>query len=204
MTSLVAVRLGARAAAWTALGFDVRDGTLRLANGMLRFDEQAPSGIVALMVDDDRPDHPDRPVEVDGLAFERGFGSGDDGDTACELDHVVVMTDSLERTSAAVEATLGLECRRIRDTGQVRQAFHRFADPPAGATRGCILEIVENERVPTPQFWGLVITVDGLDALCGANPDLISLPKPAVQPGRRIATARREADLGTAVAFMSA
>ena len=48
-----------------------------------------------------------------------------------------------------------------------------------------------------------MITVDDLDALCEANPDLIAPPKPAVQPGRRIATARREAALGTAVAFMS-
>jgi hypothetical protein len=196
MTALVAVRLGARSEAWVALGFEIAGGRLLLANGAIAFDDAA-TGLAALVVDEVSGD-------VDGLPVELGT-SVPGGSTAAqaELDHVVVMTDSLERTSAAIEAALGLECRRLRDTGQVRQAFHRFADPVDGGSRGCILEIVENDRVATPQFWGLVITVDDLERLCRSNPDLISPPKSAVQPGRRIATARREAELGTAVAFMS-
>jgi hypothetical protein len=196
MTGLVAVRLGARAEAWSTLGFELTDGELGLANGSVVFDEAAPPGIVALLVDG-------TPADVDGLPFEWGTTSSGPGRRSDEIDHVVVMTNSLERTSAAIETGLGLECRRIRDTGQVRQAFHRFDDPPGATARGCILEIVENSALSEAGFWGLVITVDDLDALCEANPDLISPPRAAVQPGRRIATARREAELGTAVAFMS-
>jgi hypothetical protein len=43
----------------------------------------------------------------------------------------------------------------------------------------------------------VVDDVDGLD------PELVGAPKGAVQPGRRIATVRPEAGLGTAVAFMT-
>jgi hypothetical protein len=197
MTSLVAVRIGARSDAWLALGFEIVDGRLPMANGTLVFVEGVTSGIASLVVDGGLQ------ADVDGLSLEAGSRPAGEGGTADELDHVVVMTDSLERTSAAIESSLGLECRRIRETGQVRQAFHRFEDPADGASRGCILEIVENQRVPTPQFWGLVITVDDLDGLCDAHPELISPPTPAVQPGRRIATAGREAGLGTAVAFMT-
>ena len=73
----------------------------------------------------------------------------------------------------------------------------------ATGERGCILELVENPRMPHPEVWGLVVIVDDLDALHETYPDLVAPPKPAVQPGRSIATARREADLGTAVAFMT-
>jgi hypothetical protein len=200
MTQLVGIRLGARPEAWAALGFDMSDGVLPLANGAIVLDEDV-TGIGSLVVD--------RGVAgiVDGLTFEVDtdlvVARDSDGAVAGELDHVVVMTNSLERTSAEIDAMLGLECRRIRETHEVRQAFHRFADPPDGSARGCILELVENQRVPHPAFWGLVITVDDLDALCDANPELIAPPKPAVQPGRLIASARREADLGTAVAFMT-
>jgi hypothetical protein len=35
------------------------------------------------------------------------------------------------------------------------------------------------------------------------GPAVVSLPKPAVQPGRYIATVRRDVGLGTAVALMT-
>jgi hypothetical protein len=196
MTALVGVRLRARAGAWGALGFELVGGRLALANGTIVCDDGA-TGLAALVVDQVAGDADGLPVELGAVM------SGPPPITRDELDHVVVMTDSLERTSAAIESALDLECRRIRETGQVRQAFHRFDDPADGRSRGCILEIVENPQVTAAQFWGLVVTVDDLDRLFEWNQDLISPPKPAVQPGRRIATVRRDAELGTAVAFMS-
>lgn len=202
MTRLAAVRVAAPAGSWAALGFSTDDGAVALANGAIEFTgDDVGSTVVGVVGLDDT-------VDVDGLAvgpaFERPAAGHPNG--ARSIDHLVVMTDALDRTSAAIDSSLGLERRRLRTTDTVRQAFHRFADPidpGAAGERGCILELVENPRVSRAEFWGLVVIVDDLDALHDAHPDLIARPKPAVQPGRRIATARREADLGTAVAFMS-
>ena len=201
MTRLATVRIPAAAESWAALGFDTRAGVAALANGAIEFADDRPGssalGVTGL----------ERACSVDGLdigpADEHPATRHPNG--ARSIDHVVVMTDSLDRTSQAIESSLGLERRRLRETEAVRQAFHRFADPIDAAVgeRGCIIELVENQRVIAPEFWGLVVIVDDLDALHEAHPDLVARPKPAVQPGRRIATARREADLGTAVAFMT-
>jgi hypothetical protein len=43
--------------------------------------------------------------------------------------------------------------------------------------------------------------VESLDALCARN-RFVGEPRPAVQPGRRIATVAREAGLSTRVAFI--
>jgi hypothetical protein len=53
------------------------------------------------------------------------------------------------------------------------------------------------------RFWGLAFQVRDLDATCQHLGDKVGEPRDAVQPGRRIATLRREAGLGPAVAFMS-
>jgi len=202
VTRLATVRMAAAASCWAALGFDTTGGAVALVNGAVELGGDGP-GLSSLGVTG-----PDVPTVVDGLGFEsaheRPAAAHPNG--ARSIDHVVVMTDSLDRTSAAIEASLGLERRRLRETDTVRQAFHRFADPvdsTAIGVRGCILELVENPSVRRPEYWGLVVIVDDLDALHGAHPDFVAPPKPAVQPGRRIATARRAADLGTAVAFMT-
>lgn len=202
MTRLATVRVAASAASWSALGFDTTDGVVALANGAVEIVDDPP-GLSALGVTG-----VDRGHGVDGLTVEsaRERPPAQHPNGARSIDHVVVMTDDLERTSDAIDSALGLERRRLRETETVRQAFHRFGDPidpGVAGERGCILELVENPRIPRPEYWGLVVIVDDLDALHHAHPDLVAPPKPAVQPGRRIATARREADLGTAVAFMT-
>jgi hypothetical protein len=53
-------------------------------------------------------------------------------------------------------------------------------------------------------FWGLAFTVASLDeAVDFLGPDLVSAPKSAVQPGRRIATVGPAAGLAVPVALMS-
>ncbi len=53
-------------------------------------------------------------------------------------------------------------------------------------------------------LFGLVVNVVDLDAVCERwGKDVIGVPKPAVQPGRRIATVRSAAGLGVPVAFMT-
>jgi hypothetical protein len=117
-----------------------------------------------------------------------------------ELDHVVVMTNSLDRTCTAITEATGAPLKRIRDLGSMRQGFHRIG------RGGLIVEVVERPEITetTASLWGVVINVADLDHAVGMiGEDLIGAAKDAVQPGRRIATVRTEAGLGTAVALMS-
>jgi hypothetical protein len=117
---------------------------------------------------------------------------------AVDLDHVVITTSSLERTSGAITDATGAELKRVREVGDVRQGFHRLG--------GLIVEVVERAGLAdgAAALWGVVINVDDIDAACRQiGPDLVSEPRPAVQPGRSIATVRAAAGLGTAVALMS-
>jgi hypothetical protein len=119
---------------------------------------------------------------------------------AIGVDHVVVMTPSLERTCDALAAATGEPLKRVREAGGgVVQGFHRFGP--------VVVEVVQS---PASQgdgpalLWGFVLTVTDLDAATRLlGPEMVSAPKPAVQPGRSIATIRSAAGLGVAVALMS-
>jgi hypothetical protein len=139
---------------------------------------------------------------IDGIALaEPDPGSPEATSTslgATAVDHLVVMTDSLERTSAEVERVTGQPLKRIREApGGVRQGFHRLG--PGGV----IVEIVERSDVTTPALWGFVLTVADLDAVIAGADGLIGEARDAVQPGRRIATVRSSAGLGIPVALLS-
>lgn len=196
--ALAAITVGGEPDAWRALGFLVDgDETIALDNGAIHLVD-GPAGVRALVLNGGVS-----ATNVDGVAVEAGttVPPGDHPNGAFALDHVVVTTDSLERTSAAFADQLQLPQRRVREVGEggrrVRQAFHRFAN-------GCIVEIVESERTTGVGLFGLVVNVADLETLCGElGPELIGLPKPAVQPGRLIATVRSQAGLGFPVALMS-
>jgi predicted enzyme related to lactoylglutathione lyase len=115
------------------------------------------------------------------------------------LDHLVLMTDDLDRTSAEVERVLGVQCSRVRDAGNsVMQAFHKLDNT--------IIEIVSGPHVKHhgTRLWGCVVTVDDIDAWCTAvGTEVASPPRTAVQPGRYITTVRESVGLGVAVAVMS-
>jgi hypothetical protein len=143
-------------------------------------------------------------VSVDGLSTDLvAAGSpiyAEHPLAASGLDHVVVLTADLERTSEAIAAATGCELKRIREVGTMRQGFHRIG------RGGLIVELVERPDLPDgpASFWGLVLIVDDLDAACELiGPDRISAPKDAVQPGRRIATVRGDVGLGLPLALMS-
>jgi hypothetical protein len=115
------------------------------------------------------------------------------------VDHVVVATPSMARTRAAMlEAGLDLRLERqgLRGERAIEQAFFL-----AG---GCVLELVGTEDEPDgpAAVWGITFvtsTLDGLPALEGSP---VASIRDAVQPGRRIAVARRDLGLPTRVAFM--
>jgi hypothetical protein len=122
------------------------------------------------------------------------------------IDHVVAITPALERTVAALQ-NAGLDLRRIREeptpAGAPRQAFFRL-----GAN---ILEVVQEPAEATERaggdrpvfFWGLAFVAPDLDATVAGLGDRVSEIRPAVQPGRRIASLRRSAGLAVPIALMT-
>ena len=193
---LAALRVPGGAELWRALGFAVAGDMIGLANGAIRL------GAERCSLELEAPGR--GATSVDGVEIVTGAGSDAVAhpNGSVELDHIVVMTDSIERTSAAIEEDLGLEQRRLRETETVRQAFHRFADAPDG-TRGCIVEVVERPELPGAAIWGVVVIVDDIDLAVAKSNGLIGPPKPAVQHGRWIASVPRTAGLSVAVAVMS-
>ena len=122
------------------------------------------------------------------------------------IDHLVVISPDLDRTSAVLQGA-GFDLRRVRegDTpgGSQRQAFFRAGE--------LILELVQapggTKIAADPggpaRLWGISFLVDDLEATAAALGELLGKPRDAVQPGRRIATAASAAGLGPAIAFMT-
>ena len=115
------------------------------------------------------------------------------------VDHVVVNTPDLQRTSDAIALATGAPLKRVRDGGNgIEQGFHRLG--------GVIVEVVSSpQSIAGPaKFWGLVFVVNNLDDVFDhLGPDVLTPPKSAVQPGRSIATFRSEAQLGVPCALMT-
>jgi hypothetical protein len=192
---------------WTTLGFTVEGECCQL--GRVRVclaGRGAGRGIVCWSL------RAIASVELDGLPTTRSESSVPPvapahPNGALAIDHVVAMSPALERSVRALQAA-GLVLRRIREqptpAGAPRQAFFRL-----GAE---ILEVVQEpdgavERGGGPdrpaRLWGLALVVEDLDrAVEGLGAHAGSI-RPAVQPGRRIATLRRSAGLAVPVALMS-
>ena len=192
---------------WSELGFAVLSARCQLGEVRVRFlDGPGARGIVGWSLRDLAS------TELDGLATTRserpppGPAHAHPNGVAA-IDHIVAMSPSLDRSVRALQAA-GLDLRRIREqptpAGAPRQAFFRL-----GAE---ILELIQEpddalERDGgsdrPARFWGLAARVVDLDRtvqLLGPRSGSI---RPAVQPGRRIATLRRSAGIAVPLALMS-
>jgi hypothetical protein len=191
--------------AWESVGFRVEEGVVEVGAVRIRLEGAGTGrGILAWSV---RGLDPGR---LDGLptrASERAPPAGrPHPNGASRLDHLVAFTPALDRTVEALERA-GLDLRRLREGstpgGAERQAFFRLGE--------VILEVIEappgtriREDPDGPaRFWGLAFLTQDFAATAGVIGDLLGEPRDAVQPGRRIATLRREAGLGPAIAFMT-
>lgn len=176
---------------WAALGFTVTAGAIALGGVRIRLVGGEP-GIRSLGLAGLAAERPD------GLPLVSADGAGPDAQEhpngAVAVDHVVAFTDDLDRTTGALE-TAGLPLRRVRRPPEspVAQAFL-----PAGTL---VVEVVETGDAPV--LWGLVAVVADLDAAAARLGGDLGAPRPAVQPGRRIATVRRSAGLSTQLALMT-
>lgn len=194
---LASVIVAAERSAWAAVGFAIEGDRIPFGNGAIEFaGSSSGPGLVGLSVAGLEP----AADSLAGVRLHHGeVTQAIEHPNGCfELDHFVILTPDLEHTSSEVTRILGLERRRMRETATVRQAFHRFPE------RGCIVELVESDRVRSPRLWGLVANTPDLESVAAElGEHVIAAPKPAVQPGRLIATFRSEAGLGVPVALMT-
>lgn len=208
---LVELTLGADPRDWSAAGFTVSDRECLIGGVRLRFDPSpepaAGSGVTGWVLSglpvgadlDGLPTrHDDLPVRLSGPpAAHRNGVNG--------IDHVVVFSSDLERTRAAFEAA-GIRCRRVRDGtapegSPIRQAFFRF-----GAVIVEVVEVPSEHAGPAgSRIWGITFIAADLDQALAelGEGELVGRPRAAIQPGRRIATIRKQAGLGLPVALIS-
>ncbi len=179
------LRLAADPAAWERAGFAVDDGAFTVGSVPIRLGAETGWTLTGLPA-----------PELDGLPTQIVFSSaepeaGEHPIGATRIDHLVVLTPALERTTAAFERA-GIRCRRVREdggpTGDMRQAFFRFGEVSVEAVEapGDQLGSADPAR-----FWGLTFAVTDLDRAAAQLGGLCGSIRDAVQPGRRIAPLKR-------------
>jgi hypothetical protein len=192
-------------AAWARLGFAVEGNSLQVGELRIRM-AGSGRGLHGWTLSDLDS------TELDGLPTWRSDQPRAGGEASTHpngvtaIDHVVATTPALERTMAALQAA-GLELRRIREeptpAGAPRQAFFRLGavileviqEPP---------EVVAAKGAERPaSFWGLAFVAPAIEATVADLGERVSEIRPAVQPGRRIASLRRSAGLSLPVALIT-
>ncbi len=206
--TLGGVAIGDEPDAWRDAGFAV-DAAGGAKVGTLRLDIAGRAGGPGLrgwtLAGPDDVDG-DAATTVDGMPTtlaawpdDEGPGADDHPNGVRQLDHLVVVTPDLDRTTAAL-GDLGIEPRRDREAGGGRrQRFFRLGE--------ALLELIgpaEPAGDGPARLFGLAFTVADLDATVRALAGKIGEPKDAVQPGRRIATLHAGDAVSVPVAFMSA
>jgi hypothetical protein len=192
---------------WAELGFTVADSCCQLGGVRLRLAGRgAGRGILSWSL---------RAIaseQLDGVPTTRSSSPVPPAAPAhpngvVAIDHIVAMSPALERSTQALRAA-GLDLRRIREqptpAGAPRQAFFRL-----GAE---ILEVVQEPDTVVEEgggpdrparLWGLALIVSDLDHALRTLAPHVGSARPAVQPGRQIATLRRSAGLTVPIALMT-
>ncbi|NNF54129.1 MAG: glyoxalase [Acidimicrobiales bacterium] len=142
--------------------------------------------------------------ELDGLETRpavHGIAAIDHPNGATGVDHVVIASKDLERTTTAL-AEVDIHLRRTRNLtdGVTQQRFFW-----AGET---ILELIgprTAEIDPGPlSLWGLALVVDDIERAVTLLGERCTSPKAAVQPGRMICAIRtQELGISLPIALMT-
>jgi hypothetical protein len=201
MNRLVALHVGGALTPWQAIGLMFDEHTCPLADVDIVVSGETP-GLHGWTIDIGR----DEIIEIDGIrttlvsgATPRPSLSTIGRQKVIGLDHVVVNTDNIDRTTEAITAALGLEVRRERQLGNgAVQRFHKLDNT--------IIEVVTGPHITQPgaSLWGMVASVDDLfDLAEELGENTTSPPKKATQPGRFISTVRGSVGLGVPFALMT-
>ena len=201
MNRLVALHVGGALTPWQAIGLTFDELTCPLADVDILVSGETP-GLHGWTIDIGRDDV----VDIDGIRTTLVSGTQPRPSLSTlgrqkviGLDHVVVNTDDIDRTTQAITAALGLEVRRERQlvNGAV-QRFHKLDNT--------IIEVVTGPHITQPgaSLWGMVASVDDLfDLAEELGENTTSPPKKATQPGRYISTVRGSVGLGVPFALMT-
>jgi hypothetical protein len=199
---LIGLVVGDDPAVWAAAGFSVEDDHVDLGGVRIRLaGRDDGTGIRSWSFE------PAWTRPIDGLptiddptpgASRTTPAAHPNGVTA--LDHVVVATSDVERTTSAL-GEAGIEPRRtvVGARGETDVLYRFFL------LGTCVLELIgptDGAASPSDEparFAGLAFTTAIIDELG----ELAGEPRPAIQPGRRIATLRREIGVSVPVAFLT-
>lgn len=197
LTGLV---VGDEPAAWASLGLPVAGDRVMVGGVTIRLVGSAgPRGILGWQLDPPVADVVDglAPADVEGPEGDPSPATGRSYVLAA-LDHLVVATPDLARTTAALTA-VGLAPRRtvdaVRGDAGVRYAFFLVGT--------CVLELIGPREPAGPDpavFGGLAFTAPDLRAFA----EVTGPPRAAIQPGREIVTLRTDDhDVSVPIAVLS-
>jgi len=199
VTAVSELVLGTSASAWQKVGMTVDGQTALVGAVTLRFAPHehglARWGLAGL------PAASRTVTDIDGLPTAEApapTGPAPDNEMgAIRLELITVATASLLRTADAIEAATSEPLTSVRGSAEFSVGFIRLGE--------VLVEIAQSNRVSgDATFGGFVIVVEQLEQLTARlGPEVISEPRIAVQYGRRIATFRASAGLGTPVAAMT-
>jgi hypothetical protein len=181
---------------WSELGFEVDEhGNMDLGGVRVRLGGEG-AGIIAwsLLRVNAMGSIDGLPTPVPRVLRPPPFKTHPNGATG--IDHVVILSSSLDRTAAAL-ARAGVELKRVHESERGRMGFRRLG--PA------ILEVVQRDDLEQDEarFWGLAVVVISLERLAERLGERLGPIKQASQPGRRIAMLNRGAGISAPLAFMS-
>ncbi len=197
MARITQLTVGGSPTAWSTLGFSFDRDRCVFGDVVVHVDRSFEPGFVSWTLGhaamSESPDGLETRFYDDVVAPNSGSSMID----VVGIDHVVVMTNDLLRTTSAISRVTGEPLKRVREAGDgIRQGFHRLGS--------VVVEVVESARVTQAHLWGFVLTVGNLDdVVAHMGPDVIGSPRDAVQPGRRIATIRSSVGLGVPVALIT-
>ena len=197
MARITQLTVGGSPTAWSTLGFSFDGDRCVFGDVVVHVDRCFEPGFVSWTLGhaatSESPDGLETRFDDDVVAPNSGSSMID----VVGIDHVVVMTNDLQRTTSAISRVTGEPLKRVREAGDgIRQGFHRLGS--------VVVEVVESARVTQTHLWGFVLTVGNLDdVVAHMGPDVIGSPRDAVQPGRRIATIRSSVGLGVPVALIT-
>lgn len=194
---LISVSVADPGETWSTAGFEVENNRIRIGSLQVQTAAEVSQPAWAF---DASPGVED----LDGISvtsvggIESGRSAHSNG--VVGVDHVVVLSPDLDRTTDAFDAA-GLPLRRVRDLPKIKRQQRFFW---AGDV---IIEMVGPAKPKgdgAASIWGLALVADDLEAAAQRMGELMTTPKPAVQPGRFISAIKTdELGMSLTVAVMT-